>query len=84
MQDGRTPVIDALVDFALGLEMASLPPAVIEAAKRSILTRGELEAKFRRLAEVVLPAERVARLVSALRGLADLPDVSEVAALAAG
>ena len=47
------------------------------------LTRDEIEAKFRRLADVVLPAERVTRLVTALRGLADLADVSEVAALAA-
>ena len=48
------------------------------------LTREELEAKFRRLAEVVLPAERVARLTAALRTLPDLPDVAELAALAAG
>jgi 2-methylcitrate dehydratase PrpD len=47
------------------------------------LTRDEIEAKFRRLADVVLPAERVRRLVTALRGLPHLPDVSEVAALAA-
>jgi 2-methylcitrate dehydratase PrpD len=47
------------------------------------LSRGELEAKFRRLAEVVLPAERVARLAAMLRGLADLPDVADLAALAA-
>ncbi len=50
----------------------------------NLLTREEVEAKFRRLAEVILPAERVTNLVTALRGLADLPDVSEVAALAAG
>src|SRR4029077_10045922 len=31
-----TPVMDGLVDFVLGLELASLPPAVIEAAGRSI------------------------------------------------
>jgi 2-methylcitrate dehydratase PrpD len=47
------------------------------------LTRDELEAKFRRLAEVVLPAERVTALVAALRGLVDLPDMAELAALAA-
>ena len=47
------------------------------------LTREELEAKFSRLGEVVLPAERVARLAAALRGLADLPDVAELATLAA-
>ncbi len=47
------------------------------------LTREELEAKFSRLAGVVLPAERVARLAAALRGLANLPDVAELAALAA-
>jgi 2-methylcitrate dehydratase PrpD len=47
------------------------------------LSREELEAKFRRLAEVVLPAERVARLAAMLRGLADLPDVADLAALAA-
>jgi 2-methylcitrate dehydratase PrpD len=48
------------------------------------LTRDEVEAKFRRLAEVILPAERVTRLAAPLRGLADLPDVAELAALAAG
>jgi 2-methylcitrate dehydratase PrpD len=47
------------------------------------LTREELEDKFRGLAEVVLPAERVARLATALRRFSDLPDVAEVAALAA-
>jgi len=50
----------------------------------NLLTRDEVEAKFRRLAEVVLPVDRVTRLVTALRGLADLPDVAEIAALAAG
>jgi 2-methylcitrate dehydratase PrpD len=45
------------------------------------LTREELERKFRDLAEVVLPAERVGRLVMTLRALADLPDVAELAAL---
>jgi 2-methylcitrate dehydratase PrpD len=48
------------------------------------LTREELEDKFRGLAEVVLPAERVARLATALRRFGELPDVAEVAALAAG
>jgi 2-methylcitrate dehydratase PrpD len=48
------------------------------------LTREEVEAKFRRLAAVVLPGERVARLVAALGGLADLPDMAELARLAAG
>jgi 2-methylcitrate dehydratase PrpD len=32
LKDGRTPVADALVDFVLGLELASLPDAVAEAA----------------------------------------------------
>ena len=48
------------------------------------LTRDELDAKFRRLAEVVLPAARVTELVAALTGLGDLPDMAELAALAAG
>jgi 2-methylcitrate dehydratase PrpD len=48
----------------------------------NLLTRDEVEGKFRRLAGVVLPAERVARLVAALRGLAGLADVSELARLA--
>jgi 2-methylcitrate dehydratase PrpD len=48
------------------------------------LTREELEAKFRRLAEVVLPADRVTRLTATLRGLGDLADVRDLAALAAG
>jgi 2-methylcitrate dehydratase PrpD len=33
--DGRPPVAEALVDFVLGLELASLPDAVIEAASLS-------------------------------------------------
>jgi 2-methylcitrate dehydratase PrpD len=49
----------------------------------NLLTRDEVEGKFRRLAGVVLPAERVTRLVAALRGLPGLADVSEVARLAA-
>ncbi len=32
MNDRRTPVADGLVDFVLGLEVASLPDAVVEAA----------------------------------------------------
>jgi 2-methylcitrate dehydratase PrpD len=47
-------------------------------------TREEIEDKFRRLASVVFPADHVARLVTTLRGLAELADVSELAALAAG
>jgi 2-methylcitrate dehydratase PrpD len=47
------------------------------------LTREEVEQKFRRLTEVVLPAERVAGLTAALRGFADLPDVAALASLAA-
>ena len=35
MKDARTPVADALVDFVLGLELGSLPAAVIEAASLS-------------------------------------------------
>jgi len=31
-----TPVMDGFVDFILGLELASLPPAVIAAAGRSM------------------------------------------------
>ena len=46
------------------------------------LTREELEAKFRRLAAVVLPEDRFARLAERLRRLGDLPDVAELAALA--
>jgi len=36
MTPGKTPVMDALVDFVLGLELAAVPPAVIEAANRSM------------------------------------------------
>src|SRR6266446_834488 len=32
MKDSRTPVVDALVDFVLGLELGSLPDAVVAAA----------------------------------------------------
>jgi 2-methylcitrate dehydratase PrpD len=48
------------------------------------LTRDELEAKFRRLAEVVLPPGRVAELAGLLRRLADVPDMALVAGLATG
>src|SRR5258708_6276336 len=36
MHDGRTPVMDALVEFVLAVDAASLPPAVVEAARRSM------------------------------------------------
>ena len=45
------------------------------------LTHDEIEEKFCRLAGVVLPTERVTRLATALRGLADLPEMAELAAL---
>jgi 2-methylcitrate dehydratase PrpD len=48
------------------------------------LTREELEEKFRRLAGVVLRREPIARLVTALRDLARLRDLGELAARAAG
>jgi 2-methylcitrate dehydratase PrpD len=48
------------------------------------LTRDELEAKFRGLAGVVLPGDRVEALAGALRRLPDLPDAGELARLAAG
>src|SRR5262249_14085080 len=66
--DGRTP--EERVTAARG-------------TAENLLTRDEVEAKFRRLAEVVLPGERVTRPLTTLRGLVDLPDVSEVARLAA-
>ena len=47
-------------------------------------TRADVEAKFRRLTEVVMPAERVTKLITTLRRLPDLPDVGELMALAAG
>ena len=47
-------------------------------------SRDDVEEKFRRLAQVVLPADRVARLLATLRRLVDLRDVGEVATLAAG
>jgi 2-methylcitrate dehydratase PrpD len=47
------------------------------------LSRDDLEGKFRRLAEVVLPPDRVGKLVGALRGLADVRDMADLAALAA-
>jgi 2-methylcitrate dehydratase PrpD len=45
-------------------------------------TRDDLETKFRRLAETVLPAPRVAELTAALRGLAEVKDVGSILALA--
>jgi 2-methylcitrate dehydratase PrpD len=47
-------------------------------------TRDDVEAKFRRLAETVLPATRVAELTAALRGLAEAKDVAAILALASG
>src|SRR6185503_7543750 len=47
-------------------------------------TRDDLEAKFRGLADVVFPADRVEKLVTMLRRLPDLPDVADLAALASG
>jgi 2-methylcitrate dehydratase PrpD len=48
------------------------------------LSREDLEGKFRRLAGVVLSAPRVEALLATLRRLADLPDVGDIARLAAG
>jgi 2-methylcitrate dehydratase PrpD len=45
-------------------------------------TRDDLENKFRRLAETVLPAPRVAELTAAMRGLAETQDVASILALA--
>jgi 2-methylcitrate dehydratase PrpD len=45
-------------------------------------TRDDLEGKFRRLAEAVLPGPRVAELTAAMRGLAEAPDVAPILALA--
>ena len=36
MTTSNTPVMDVLVDFVLGLELAAAPPAVVEAANRSM------------------------------------------------
>jgi 2-methylcitrate dehydratase PrpD len=46
------------------------------------LSRAEVEAKFRRLAGMVLPAERVERLAEILGRLATLPDLAPLVALA--
>jgi 2-methylcitrate dehydratase PrpD len=45
-------------------------------------SREDLDAKFRRLAGVVLSPERTDQLAASLRGLANLPDIAELAALA--
>jgi 2-methylcitrate dehydratase PrpD len=47
-------------------------------------TRDDLEGKFRRLAETVLPPPRVAELTAALCGLAEAKDVAPILALAGG
>ena len=67
--DGR--VIEERVAAASGT--AENPPS-----------REVVEAKFRRLASVRLSADKVDGLAAALRRLADLPDVGQVARLAAG
>jgi 2-methylcitrate dehydratase PrpD len=69
LTDGR--VLEQHVSAARGT--AQNPPS-----------RDDVEEKFRRLAGVVLPAERVSGLVAALRGLVELSDVGEIATLAAG
>src|SRR5262249_28452439 len=59
MTTSTPPVMDALVDFALGLELAALPPAVVEAANRSITDwlgtaiRGSIEPLADAIAAVV-------------------------------
>jgi len=68
LTDGR--VLEQHVSAARGT--AQNPPS-----------RDDVEEKFRRLAGVVLPAERVSGLVAALRGLVELSDVGEIATLAA-
>ena len=47
-------------------------------------TSEDLEGKFRRLAQTVLPGDRVDALAAALRRLPDLTAVGELARLAAG
>jgi 2-methylcitrate dehydratase PrpD len=47
-------------------------------------SRDDVEEKFRRVAQVVLPADQVSRLVATLRRLVDLRDIGEIAMLAAG
>jgi len=59
MTTRNTPVMDALVDFVLGLELAALPPAVVEAANRSMTDwlgtalRGSIEPLAEAIAAVV-------------------------------
>jgi hypothetical protein len=59
MTTSNTPVMDALVDFVLGLELAALPPAVIEAANRSMIDwlgtaiRGSIEPLADAMAAVI-------------------------------
>lgn len=59
MTTGKTPVMDALVDFVLGLELAALPPAVVEAANRSVTDwlgtaiRGSIEPLADAIARVI-------------------------------
>ena len=87
-----TPEPDASLDVgAARMSLRLADGRVIEehvAAARGTadnpLTREEIEAKFRRLAAVVLPADRVTRLTATLRGLGDLADIADLAALAAG
>ena len=65
MHDRATPVMDALVDFVLGLETASLPPAVVEAASRSMTDW--LGAGIRGAAEPL--ADSLAAVIDASGGL---------------
>ena len=59
MSAQNTPVMDGLVDFVLGLELAALPPAVVEAANRSVTdwlgtaVRGSVEPLADAIAKVI-------------------------------
>jgi 2-methylcitrate dehydratase PrpD len=88
--------VTAAADPALGVDAARITVRLTDgrvleervAAARGTpdnpLTRDEVEAKFARLAGVVLPADRVTRLAAALRRLPEVGDVAEIATLAAG
>jgi 2-methylcitrate dehydratase PrpD len=75
MDEGRTPVMDALADFVLGLEAAALPPAVVEAAGRSITdwmgaaVRGAAEPLAGAIAAVLAGAGGQAQATVVGRGL---------------
>lgn len=87
--------VDATVDTAMPADAVYMELTLrdgrkiakrVEHARGSLkrpLSEAELERKFRGLCEGILPGAQVDRLVAKCRGLVELPDVADIARLAA-